>query len=95
MMTDVESGISGRHVVVTGASRGLGREMALALARAGARITGVALHESPQLHETLLRAEETSERPIVFGSFLAISPTGPIAHAFTHRPLNRSAWSKS
>jgi NAD(P)-dependent dehydrogenase (short-subunit alcohol dehydrogenase family) len=58
MMADVESGISGRHIVVTGASRGLGREMALALARAGARITGVALHESPQLHETLLRAED-------------------------------------
>ena len=68
--------------------------MALALAQAGARVTGVALHETPQLHETLLRAEDLGATDR-FRIFLAISPTGPIAHAFTRRPLNHSAWSKS
>jgi NAD(P)-dependent dehydrogenase (short-subunit alcohol dehydrogenase family) len=58
MKTDVGSGISGRHIIVSGASRGLGRAMALALAQAGARVTGVARHETPQLQETLLRAAD-------------------------------------
>jgi NAD(P)-dependent dehydrogenase (short-subunit alcohol dehydrogenase family) len=50
--------LADRHVVVTGASRGLGRVMALGLAAAGARVTAVALRESPQLRETLSSADK-------------------------------------
>ena len=46
-----------RSVIVTGGSRGLGRVMALALAEAGARVAVVASQRSPQLDETLARAD--------------------------------------
>ncbi|MCR9127302.1 MAG: SDR family oxidoreductase [Rhodobacteraceae bacterium] len=51
-MTPTDTSVSGRVVLITGASRGLGREMALALAAAGARlaITGATL--SPALAAT-------------------------------------------
>jgi NAD(P)-dependent dehydrogenase (short-subunit alcohol dehydrogenase family) len=45
--------LAGRHVVVTGASRGIGRAITLGLAAAGARVTAVALRQSSQLRETL------------------------------------------
>lgn len=46
-----------RVVIVTGASRGLGREMALELAAAGCRIVLAASAESPALAETVAEAK--------------------------------------
>jgi len=45
--------LTGRAVIVTGGSRGLGRAMVLGLAQAGARVAIVAQGDSPPLAETL------------------------------------------
>jgi 2-deoxy-D-gluconate 3-dehydrogenase len=50
--------LDGRHVVVTGAGRGLGRAIALSVASAGATVTLVARTES-QLDETRVAVEES------------------------------------
>lgn len=42
-----------RAVIVTGGSRGLGREMAMALVEAGARVAVVGLNDSPHLAKTV------------------------------------------
>ena len=55
-MTD--SSLVDRVVLVTGASRGIGREMALALLEAGARVAVLASRDSPQLQQTLRMAGE-------------------------------------
>lgn len=52
-----DPGLRGRVVLVTGASRGLGREMALALAGAGARLVLTGTRESPALAATRAEAE--------------------------------------
>lgn len=54
-MSDYTS-ISGRSVIVTGGSRGLGREMALALAQAGARVAITGSVDSAALDETVAEA---------------------------------------
>ena len=46
-----------RVVIVTGGSRGLGAEMALALVEAGARVAVVGLNDSPHLAQTVKEAE--------------------------------------
>jgi 3-oxoacyl-[acyl-carrier protein] reductase len=46
-----------RAVIVTGGSRGLGKEMALALAEAGARVAVVALRDSAHLAQTMKEIE--------------------------------------
>jgi 3-oxoacyl-[acyl-carrier protein] reductase len=46
-----------RAVIVTGGSRGLGREMALALVEAGARVAVVGLTDSPRLAQTVKDAD--------------------------------------
>ncbi|RVT84432.1 SDR family oxidoreductase [Rhodobacteraceae bacterium CCMM004] len=51
-MTPDRSGLSGRPVLITGGARGLGREMALALSAAGARLAIAASGDSPALHRT-------------------------------------------
>ncbi|HWG07353.1 MAG TPA: SDR family NAD(P)-dependent oxidoreductase [Beijerinckiaceae bacterium] len=48
--------LSDRSIIVTGGSRGLGREMVLALAGAGARLAIVGLNDSPALAATLADA---------------------------------------
>ncbi|WP_411705139.1 SDR family NAD(P)-dependent oxidoreductase [Edaphovirga cremea] len=48
--------LQGKHVLVTGASSGIGREVAVWLSSQGARITLVA-RDIPRLEETLLRLE--------------------------------------
>jgi NAD(P)-dependent dehydrogenase (short-subunit alcohol dehydrogenase family) len=49
--------LTDRVVIVTGGSRGLGREMAMALVEAGARVVVVGLNDSPQLAQTVKDAE--------------------------------------
>jgi 3-oxoacyl-[acyl-carrier protein] reductase len=46
-----------RVVIVTGGSRGLGKEMAMALVEAGARVAVVALRDSPHLAQTVAEAD--------------------------------------
>ncbi len=46
-----------RAIIVTGGSRGLGKEMALALVEAGARVAVVALHDSAHLAQTVKEAQ--------------------------------------
>jgi 2-deoxy-D-gluconate 3-dehydrogenase len=52
-------GLDGRCALVTGASRGLGQAMAVALAEAGADVAGVA---TGSLDETKARVEATGRR---------------------------------
>jgi 3-oxoacyl-[acyl-carrier protein] reductase len=49
--------LTDRVVIVTGGSRGLGREMAMALVEAGARVVVVALNDSPHLAQTVKDAD--------------------------------------
>jgi 3-oxoacyl-[acyl-carrier protein] reductase len=60
-MLDLSS-LAGRSVIVTGGSRGLGRETALTLLEAGARVAITATGESPQLAETVKAAEAVGRR---------------------------------
>jgi len=46
-----------RVVIVTGGSRGIGREIAMTLVEAGARVAVVGLHDSPQLARTVQNAK--------------------------------------
>jgi NAD(P)-dependent dehydrogenase (short-subunit alcohol dehydrogenase family) len=55
--------LAGRAVVVTGASRGLGRAMAVGLAQAGARVAVVASRPSPQLDETMAQLASVGGAP--------------------------------
>lgn len=56
--------LDGRVAVVTGASRGLGRAMALALAEAGADLA-LAARSKPDLEETARRVEALGRRALV------------------------------
>ena len=47
-----DGSLAGRIVLITGGSRGLGREMAMALAKAGARLVITGGSETPQLAQT-------------------------------------------
>ncbi|MFK7836604.1 MAG: SDR family NAD(P)-dependent oxidoreductase [Sulfitobacter sp.] len=47
-----DASVKGRVVLITGGARGLGREMALALAGSGARLCVTGASDTPQLHET-------------------------------------------
>lgn len=57
MPNSPDSSLHDRVVIVTGASRGLGKEMALALVAAGARVAITGSSASPALSQTLIEAE--------------------------------------
>jgi NAD(P)-dependent dehydrogenase (short-subunit alcohol dehydrogenase family) len=52
-----DSSLIDRVVIVTGGSRGIGREIAMTLVEAGARVAVVGLHDSPQLAKTVQDAK--------------------------------------
>jgi NAD(P)-dependent dehydrogenase (short-subunit alcohol dehydrogenase family) len=56
-MTNPCPSLRGRVVIVTGASRGLGREMALELAAAGSKVVICGSADTPELHATASDAE--------------------------------------
>src|SRR5262245_50423014 len=59
VMTDVRPVLQGRRALVTGGSRGLGREVALALSRAGADVAVLA-RASPELGDVLAELEAST-----------------------------------
>lgn len=65
MATYTERSIQGKRIVITGATNGIGKEIARALLRRGALITMVARNEAKALATT---AELTNELPGVAGS---------------------------
>jgi NAD(P)-dependent dehydrogenase (short-subunit alcohol dehydrogenase family) len=54
--------LSGRSAVVTGASTGIGAAVAIALARAGADVAGIALEEAP---ETIAAIDQEGRRAVM------------------------------
>jgi NAD(P)-dependent dehydrogenase (short-subunit alcohol dehydrogenase family) len=59
--------LAGRVVIITGASRGLGREMALALVEKGCRVVVTARTRSPDLESTLSTLREIGGRDCAIG----------------------------
>ena len=65
--------LDGKVAVVTGASRGLGRAIAVALAEAGAHVA-LAARSRPDLEETARRVERTGARALVAPTDVSIYP---------------------
>lgn len=64
-MTDSCPSLRGRVVIVTGASRGLGREMALELAAAGCQVVICGSADTPDLRATAADAEAVADGSIL------------------------------
>ena len=60
MTADYTASLRDRVVLVTGGTRGLGREMALALVAAGARVAITGSRVSEPMHETMAMAQATA-----------------------------------
>jgi 3-oxoacyl-[acyl-carrier protein] reductase len=71
-----------RVVIVTGGSRGIGREIALALVEAGARVTITATAESSQLEQTVKAAEANGGRVLtLIGDVRSVADCERVANA--------------
>ncbi len=57
MTQDANASLQDRVVLITGGTRGLGREMALALVEAGARVAITGAHASDAMHATIADAQ--------------------------------------
>lgn len=78
-----------RTVLVTGASRGIGREIAIALARSGAGIVGIHCSTvTPEVEQTALRVEECGATAVVVAENFAGDPCAA-AHSLATRFLDR------
>ena len=66
--------LSGQNAIVTGASQGLGRAMAIALAAAGARVACVARNEE-KLKATLAEIEAAGGQGEVMAADVSIKET--------------------
>jgi len=94
--------LAGRTAVVTGASRGLGRGIALALADAGASVVGIARHESglaelrDKLGGSFTAATGDVADPVSAGRFIdEYDPDILVLNAGTaplSRPLHQHTW---
>jgi NAD(P)-dependent dehydrogenase (short-subunit alcohol dehydrogenase family) len=80
MMPDEAPRLAGRTAIVTGASRGLGKAIAIALAREGAAVAVVARSESQwnerlpgTIHETVAEIEEAGGRAVAIAADLSLT----------------------
>ena len=71
-MTGVTLDLSGRVAVVTGASRGIGRAVAVALAGAGADVA-VAARTAPDLEDTAAAVRATGRRAVVIPTDVSVA----------------------
>ncbi|MFD9432720.1 SDR family oxidoreductase [Streptomyces sp. NPDC060002] len=61
-MTHIDFGLKGKHVLVTGGARGIGRSTVLALAAQGASVTACYVNESEQVESLRAELEEQGAR---------------------------------
>ena len=94
--------ITGRSAIVTGASRGFGRAIAIALSKAGAQVTGVARDPAPladlaaELGGSFTPVRADAADPVVAGRLIdEYQPTVLVLNAGAaplSRPIQRHTW---
>lgn len=84
--SDTTGSLAGKVVVVTGAERGIGRGLAVGLARAGARLIVNWLQSKADMRTTLRLVREAGSE--------AVSVQGDIARVATAKKLVRTAYKK-
>jgi 3-oxoacyl-[acyl-carrier protein] reductase len=83
-MKDNQENMRGKNALVTGASRGIGRAIALTLARAGANVLVHYGHRAEEAAVVAAEIEAVGGRAKIFGADLSL-PYGP--HALAERTL--------